>query len=349
MTPSPHGMGCGDWRALWLVLVGLSGLLPGTTYAASERWAVHPMVVPEVTEREELEYRKLFQQEVSRLQKSLASSASVKAFLNTLTHRTCVSSSDLNKCLADLARQTKSTSALFVTLNLYPRVRLSGRVVRSTGDVRASAENEYGKLPKKNPREAVRKRIHQFLANNLKVGVPDVPPVVVGTLPQEKPTDKPLATPPPNSSPPIAVGPPPLPPEPPPPMKAAAPDAPTVSYVPEEGWSWQKTTGVALVSAGVVGLGVGTYYKVKSSNSWKDFNNIGSGAYLTPNQIKQAQDLQSQAQSQGTTGNILLIAGGVLTAGGAGLLIWEITRPKGQMAVSVAPVPGGVMVSGAFQ
>src|SRR5215471_13083522 len=190
MTGSPHGVGRGDWRALGLVLVGIWALVSRTTHAASERLAVHPLVVPEVTEREETEYRKLFQAEVSRLQKNLASSASVRAFLNTLTHRTCVSSPDLNKCLTDLARQTKSGSALFVTLNLYPRVRLAGRVVRSTGDVRASGESEYGKLPKKNPREMVRKLLHQFLATDLKVGVPDVPPLVVGTLPQEKPSDK---------------------------------------------------------------------------------------------------------------------------------------------------------------
>jgi len=350
MKGNPHGVGHADWRTLGLVLIGLSALVSRTTHAASERLAVHPLVVPEVTEREETEYRKLFQSEVARLQKNLASAASVKAFLATLTHRTCVSSSDLNKCLADLAQQTKSTSALFVTLNLYPRLRLSGQVVRSTGDVRASAEKDYGKPPKKNTRETIRKWLHQFLATDLKVGVPDVSPVVVGTVPQEKPTDKPLATPPPGSSAPIALAPGPLPPEPPPPISVApaATEAPAVSYVPEEGWSWQMTTGVALATAGVVSLGLGTYYKVRSSNSWNEFNSTATGGYVTPTQISQLQDIQSQAQSQGRTGNILLIAGGVLTAGGAGLLAWEIARPKGQVMVSAAPIPGGVMVAGAF-
>ena len=350
MKGSPHGVGHADWRTLGLALIGVLALVSRTTHAASERLAVHPLVVPEVTEREEMEYRKLFYTEVARLQKNLASAANVKAFLATLTHRTCVSSSDLNKCLADLARQTKSTSALFVTLSLYPRLRLSGQVVRSSGDVRASAENDYGKPPKKNTRETIRKWLHQFLATDLKVGVPDVPPLVVGTLPKEKPTDKPLIQPLPGLSPPITLAPTPLPPEPPPPITVApaATGAPAVSYVPEEGWSWQMTTGVALATAGVVSLGVGTYYKVRSSNSWNQFNNTAAGGYVTPTQISQLQDIQSQAQSQGRTGNILLIAGGVLTAGGAGLLAWEIARPKGQVMVSAAPIPGGVMVAGAF-
>jgi hypothetical protein len=349
---TPSRAGHGGWRTRWmLALVGLCSLISLSTRAAPEKLAVHPLVVREVTEREELEYRRIFYAEVVRLQKNVVAPAAVKAFLKRVPHQTCVSAPDLNKCLADLAKHVKAKSALFVTLNPYPRIRLAGRLVRDTGEVRASAQNEYGKLPQKNPREAVRRVLRQFLAE-LRVGVPDVPPLVVGTLPKEKSTDKPIVSaPPPAPSPPVSVAPRPAPQEPLPlpTSPPAEPEPTTVGYVPEEGWSWQKSVGVGLATAGVVGLGLGTYFKIRSSHSWNEFNNTTSSGYLTPIELNNLRDIQSRAQSQGTAGNILLVGGGALTAGGLGLLIWEIARPKGETVVSVAPMPGGLIVAGEFQ
>jgi hypothetical protein len=342
---TPSNAGHGGWRTGWmLALVGLCSLISLPTQAASDKLAVHPLVVPEVTEREELEYRRIFYAEVTRLQKNVAAPAAVKAFLKRVPHQTCVSAPDLNKCLVDLAKQVKAKSALFVTLNPYPRIRLAGRLVRDTGEVRASAQNEYGKMPQKNARNVVRRALRQFLAE-LRVGVPDVPPLVVGTLPQEKSTDKPVAPSPPVS---IAPGAPPQGSLPLPTAPPAEPE-PTVSYIPEEGWSWQKSVGVGLVTAGVVGLGIGTYFKIRSSNSWNQFNTTTSPGYLTPTEVNNLRDIQSRAQNQGTAGNILLAGGGALAASGLGLLIWEIARPKGELVMSVAPMPGGLIVAGEFQ
>jgi hypothetical protein len=345
-TPSGPGLGsCKRWMA---ALVGLCLLISPPTYAASDKLAVHPLVVPEVTEREELEYRRIFYAEVSRLQKNLAAQGAVKAFLKRVPHQTCVSAPDLNKCLADLAKRVKAKSALFVTLNPYPRIRLSGRLVRDTGEVRASAQNEYGKVPQKNSRDVVKRALRQFLAE-LRVGVPDVPSLVVGTLPQEKPNDSPVASAPPPVPPSVTA------PERPPQESVPVPTAPPaqpepmVGYVSEEGWSWQKSLGVGLVTAGVVGLGIGTYFKIRSSNSWNQFNSATSPGYLTPAELSNLRDIQSRAQSQGTAGNILLAGGGALAAGGLGLLIWEIARPKGEMVMSVAPMPGGLIVAGEFR
>src|SRR5258707_350063 len=346
---TPISAGNGGWRTRWMpALVGLWSLISLPAHAASEKLAVHPLVVPEVTEREELEYRRIFYAEVARLQKSLVAPAAVKAFLKRVPHQTCVSAPDLGTCLADLAKHVKAKSALFVTLNAYPRIRLAGRLVRNTGEVRASAQNEYGKMPQKNARDAVKRAIRQFLAE-LRVGVPDVPPLVVGTLPQEKPRDSPVASaPPPPVS--IAPGPPSQEPLPRPTAPPAEREPTTVSYIPEEGWSWQKSVGVGLVTAGVVGLGIGTYFKIRSSNSWNQFNTTTSPGYLTPTEVNNLRDIQSRAQNQGRAGNILLAGGGALAASGLGFLIWEIARPKGEVVMmSVAPMPGGLIVAGEFR
>ncbi len=348
---TPSNAGHGGWRTRWMpALVGLCSLISLPTHAASEKLAVHPLIVPEVTEREELEYRRIFYAEVTRLQKNVVTPAAVKAFLKGLPHQTCVSAPDLNKCLADLAKHVKAKSALFVTLNPYPRIRLAGRLVRDTGEVRASGQNEYGRMPQKKAREVVKRALRQFLAE-LQVGVPDVPPLIVGTVPQEKSTDKPIVSAPqPAPSPPVSTAPRPAPQEPLPlPTSPPAQPEPTVSYSPEEGWSWQKSVGVGLVTAGVVGLGVGTYFKIRSSNSWNQFNNTTSSGYLTPTQLNNLRDIQSRAQSQGTAGNILLAGGGALAASGVALLIWELARPKDQMGMSIAPMPGGLMVAGEFR
>ena len=347
---TPISAGNGGWRTRWMpALVGLWSLISLPAHAASEKLAVHPLVVPEVTEREELEYRRIFYAEVTRLQKNVVAPAAVKAFLKRLPHQTCVSAPDLNKCLADLAKQVKAKSALFVTLNPYPRIQLAGRLVRDTGEVRASAQNEYGKMPQKNARDVLKRALRQFLAE-LRVGVPDVPPLVVGTLPQDKSTDKPVA-PLPAPSPPVSIAPgaPPQESLPLPTAPPAQPEPTTVGYVPEEGWSWQKSVGVGLVTAGVVGLGLGTYFKIRSSNSWNQFNNTTSPGYLTPTELNNLGDIQSRAQSQGRAGNILLAGGGALAASGLGLLIWELARPKGEMVMSVAPMPGGLIVAGEFR
>lgn len=348
---TPSNAGQRGWHARWTpALAGLCSVISLSTHAASEKLAVHPLVVPEVTEREESEYRRIFSAEVARLQKNVATPAAVGAFLKRLPHHTCVTAPDLSKCLAELAQHAKAKSALFVTLNLYPRIRLSGRLVRDTGEVRSSGQNEFGKLPQKNARDGVRRALRQFLAE-LRVGVPDVPPLVVGTLPQPKVIDQPLVTAPqPEPSPPVSIAPVPAPQEalPVPTSPPAQPEPTTVNYISEEGWSWQKSVGVGLATAGVVGLGLGTYFKIRSSNSWNEFNNTASTGYLTPSQLSNLRDIQSRAQSQGTTGNILLISGAVLAVSGAGFLVWEIARPKGQVVMSVAPMPTGLMVAGEF-
>src|SRR5260370_2729057 len=194
----------------------------------------------------------MFMAGVGGLVKSLVGRGGVKAFLKRVPHQTCVSAPDLEKCLADLAKHVKAKSALFVTLNAYPRIRLAGRLVRSPGEVRSSAQNEYGKTPQKNARDEVKRAIRQFLAE-LRVGVPDVPPLVRGTLPQEKPSDSPVASAP-APSPPISIAPGPPSEEPlPRPTGPPAQPEPTVSYISEEGWRWQKSVVVALVTAGVIG------------------------------------------------------------------------------------------------
>ena len=121
------------WISSWVVLCVLGA---SKAHADPEKIALHPLVVPEVSEKDELEYRKLLRAEVARLEPGVASAAQVRAFLKQLPHQTCVSAPDLDNCLAELAKGIGARRALFVSLYVSPRIRFSGRVVRDTGEVR---------------------------------------------------------------------------------------------------------------------------------------------------------------------------------------------------------------------
>src|SRR5260370_2015651 len=139
---------------LWIpTLMVLCALGARRVQAEAEKSAMHPLVVPEVSEKEELEYRKLFRAEVARLKPGVAALAQVRAFLKGLPHQTCVSAADLDNCLAELARGIGARRALFVSLYLSPRIRFSGRVVLDTGEVRVAAANAYGRRPRKKTNE----------------------------------------------------------------------------------------------------------------------------------------------------------------------------------------------------
>src|ERR1700736_1314898 len=81
------------------VLVGL--VLPMSSRGESgNSLVVHPLSVAEVSEREEIELRKLFVAEVERLESDLVEPNRVRAVLKSLPHRTCSAAFDVNECLA---------------------------------------------------------------------------------------------------------------------------------------------------------------------------------------------------------------------------------------------------------
>jgi hypothetical protein len=325
-------------------------------------------VVPEVSEKEELEYRKLFRAEVARLEPGVAAAAQVRAFLKGLPHQTCVSAADLGACLAEMAKGVGARRALFVSLYLYPRIRFSGRVVRDTGELRVSAQKEYGRKPRKKATEAIRKALQDFLVTELRLGKPDSqPPAQAATTAEKppKPEEREATSSSTDSRQKEVMTEPVLPPKevptepalPPPidiPVRSPPPEAVGVgtSVEASEGWSWQKTTGVSLLAAGSVATGLGIYFRVQASSAWSDFNSFSRQTpLLSASQISSLKSIQSRAQNRQTAGSLLLIAGSTMAAVGASILIVDLlTRPapRSSMSVAVVPYPVGLSVTGGF-
>jgi len=92
---------------------------------------------------------------------------------------------------------------------------------------------------------------------------------------------------------------------------------------------------------------LGVYFRIKSSNTWKEFN--ASTGYLMPSDVQSLNDLKSKAESQGTTGTILLVSGGVAVAGGITLLILDHNQRESGGSVRLIPQLRGIAVAGTFR
>ncbi|WP_438020999.1 hypothetical protein WMF18_18865 [Sorangium sp. So ce315] len=120
--------------------------------------------------------------------------------------------------------------------------------------------------------------------------------------------------------------------------------------------------GIAAAALGVGGVVVGSVFLAKGGATQRDANDLSArhgcesqapvdGLECGPPIQRQIEVLDGDAASQRTTGVINLITGGVLLAGGATLIVLELTsRPQPSSSAWIAPyvTPTGLGVRGAF-
>ncbi|WP_437786533.1 hypothetical protein [Sorangium sp. So ce1097] len=120
--------------------------------------------------------------------------------------------------------------------------------------------------------------------------------------------------------------------------------------------------GIAAAALGVGGVVVGSVFLAKGGATQRDANDLSArhgcesqppagGLECGPPIQRQIEALDADAASQRTTGVINLITGGVLLAGGATLIVLELTsRPQPSSSAWIAPyvTPTGLGVRGAF-
>jgi len=111
----------------------------------------------------------------------------------------------------------------------------------------------------------------------------------------------------------------------------SAPSAPPADH-PASG-NAQRTTGLVVGGAGIVGVGLGAFFGLKASSTWSDAKSKcsdfpwGCGT--------EGHDLQDSATSQARLSTILFTAGGVLLATGAVLYLTAPSRSG--VALTVGP------------
>lgn len=114
--------------------------------------------------------------------------------------------------------------------------------------------------------------------------------------------------------------------------------------------STQRTISYVLMGAGVVGVGVGTVFGLRTSSKWSEAQTHCTGIECDRTGVT----LAAGAKNNGTVSTISFIAGGLLLAGGAALFF---TAPSGPPKTSGSLAPrdvrvgvglGSVVVGGAF-
>lgn len=110
---------------------------------------------------------------------------------------------------------------------------------------------------------------------------------------------------------------------------------------PTGGWSGWKTAALVTGGAGIVALGVGTYFGIDAKNKYDQSNSSGcQGDHCTPT----AASIRRDALSSATASTVGFVAGGVLLAGG--VVLWLVApSPKGEVRVGLTPTfsPAGII------
>jgi hypothetical protein len=129
----------------------------------------------------------------------------------------------------------------------------------------------------------------------------------------------------------------------------------TITEPPKEergGWSTQKTLGLVAGGVGVVALGVGGFFGLKTQSTWKDAQGHCTSD-LTCDQ--EGVDLAADAKSSGNIATIAIIAGSVLVLGGAVLFFTAPSHGSAKTGATPPPSsikvgfgPGSVVVGGKF-
>jgi hypothetical protein len=110
-----------------------------------------------------------------------------------------------------------------------------------------------------------------------------------------------------------------------------------------------RTVGLVAAGAGIVTLGVGTYFGIEAKSKNDQSNSSGcNGDKCTGT----AAQIRRDAISAGNTSTVLFVAGGLLTAGG--IVLWLVApSSEGGSGVSVTPVAlgagGGITLAGRWQ
>jgi hypothetical protein len=160
---------------------------------------------------------------------------------------------------------------------------------------------------------------------------------------QETATVPPLeALPPELAAPPSAPG---VTPTQPGEVQGSPPGGPPSS--PHAAGSVQRTVGLVVAGAGVVGLGVSGVLALVASGKNSDSNSAGCNNDVCRTQA--SFDDRNAARSAGDGATVALVVGAAAVVVGG--VIW-LTAPKagsgGSARVYVAPVPGGAVIAGAW-
>ncbi len=114
--------------------------------------------------------------------------------------------------------------------------------------------------------------------------------------------------------------------------------------------SSRKKLGLVMIVGGGLAVGAGTTFALLARSAWHDAKEVcGGTSCATQAQLEAGQVFVDRARARGTIATALVVAGGLVAAGG--VIVW-ITAPKAERTMAVAPTGSassvGVAVLGTF-
>ncbi len=130
----------------------------------------------------------------------------------------------------------------------------------------------------------------------------------------------------------------------PPPAGLVETDTPRPADEPQGGWSTQRTIGVAVAGAGIVGVGIGAAFGLVAKSKYSDALTHCVGSKCDAEGLS----LTDSAKGAATGSTIAFVIGGAALATGA---VLYFTAPKGskvKVAPTLGPRAAGVAIGGAW-
>jgi hypothetical protein len=134
-----------------------------------------------------------------------------------------------------------------------------------------------------------------------------------------------------------------------PPATVVGPDPPPAA-VDDTTLSPRKKVGLVLIVGGGVAVAGGVTFGLLARSAWHDAKNVCDGTTCdTPAELATGQALVDRARMRGTIATALVVAGGLVAAGG--VIVW-VTAPKTERTIALSPTGSassvGFAVLGSF-
>lgn len=290
-------------------LLAAALVLPLCAHAASEQTlAVHPLAVVGVSPTEAEELSTSFASELAKLDLDLADGAQVRSFLE----KKGGSCGGDDACLAELAKSTGSTNALWVTFAPFsPKMVVSAKVIRPDGSTARSVLGLEFEKASKNPTQHDVRGAFKKLFETLRLTSPELVSLVD----------------PPN-----------------PPNTAVEPPTTSNTAV-TRGRGTQSIIGSSLAAGGLGGLALAGIFGVQAYNSWATFNGIYDSGRFPEVQRAELLTWKDRAESQQRTAQIATVVG--VAMAGAGVALFLTDTPKTTTA-ALTLTPNGIAAAGTF-
>jgi len=115
---------------------------------------------------------------------------------------------------------------------------------------------------------------------------------------------------------------------------------------------WRTSLGSAFIGLGLLGLGAGTVFQVRSARAWSELSGYYSNGRLpSADDLLRVQTVRRRAQDQRNAATLAFAAGAFAVVSGSMFLLADsrADHKPGIASLAIAPAPGAIVISGSIR